>query len=858
MKKTATILVLALLLTTLASAAEINNLEIEDQIFEEGAEVEITANTTDAEDVAIDIQDPNNNVMEQTEMTLVDADNSFEIWEFNYTVEESTPGYWEATINATNSDHELATDSFFVAIDEPIIKSQSETPSVVAQNDTVTIDAEVTHSEEDIEQTAVDIYNETRDMDLVNTETNLFEYELDVEARQEDENPYTVTATDSTGDFDEVENSFHVFEDEDDLDVVVDIAPTCGSSLDFFLMPGDGQVVQNRTGTFVQILSNSGNIQSDIEVEELDITFEGDSEWQPGDDIGESIASNPPFYDGEFFPEVRMGESVTYFELFNANHDLGNYTARSSISTECLTEGPQQQEENITQLQNEGYTCENTEQEEFDCFNETVYDTNLRTVETTTENLTTQTSEDITEQVTEKRENTTSFTSSMTLNATDYDAYTFNASNTLNYDYACIIPEGENNIDEDRDCAYEGTRINEYMIEVQEVVDDTGQEASFGFQEENEDMLNTTLTCDGPLAEHMATCNYTLEFFETFNPTGNFEIVETIGEEEGDEGDEPEPGDDPDDPGETEVPDPEPEPVPDPVPEPEPEPEISVRLDALNDTVETRQTQFAEATFEIENVGNVNLTNVSITPEQMLDDWTIEQATVNSLNVGETTTRDVFIEPGMATEPGSYVVPTRAMHEDGRELALDYFEMEVLPADLITELSIEETAQTIQVPVEEETEIPILIENTGEENLTNIDARLQNVEDCGTTTSTTVEQLEEDEQGDITLTVQAGENTESCETTMIVSSEEGAFAFSDLELTVIPEEALIPEEQRVPLIAILWTLALVLYAFATRKYELDSLRVKLPYILLIAGEVIIILYIAINFYNLPGEHLLPF
>lgn len=836
--------------TTTVLAADINSIEIEDQVYQVEDEVTITADVNNGENVTLTVIDPVGN-QEENEMEEVEEN----LYEFDYTIGEDEPAEWTASINATNEETDIQAEEFFVATDEPTIKDQDESPSVLGINDTTTIEANVTHSEEDIQNTELEIYNETIEMEETGSERNIQMFETEIEAREEGINPYTVTTFDSDGNEDQMENSFNVFTDDDDVDIAVEIAPTCGSSLDLFLMPGDGEVVQNRTGTFVQIISNSGNIDSNIEVDFLDLTFEGDSPWSPGEERGESIASNPPYYDGEVFDEIRMSESVTYFELFNANYDLGNYTARSSITTDCATEGPQEQEENVTELE-EDFECSGTESSEFTCFNETVYDVQTITEEVTTVNTTETADDEISEQIDEKAENTDVFTGSMNLNATDYDVYTINGTNTMNYDYACATDEsGE--INEDNDCAYEGSNIHNGDIEIQEIGEE-GAEATFGSLEQNENMLNTTLECEEDENE-TAICDTTLEFFENFEPFGNFEIVDSIGEEEGDEGDEPEEGDDPDEPGETEVPEPEPEPVPEPEPDPEPEPELSVNLEALNESVETRQEQFAEVTFEVENVGNTNLTDVSIEPEQMLDDWEIEEANINSLDVGESTTREVFVQPGLDTEPGDYVVPTRAYEgEEDRELAVEYFNMEVLPADLITQLTIEETAQNIQIAVEESEDVQILLENTGEENLTNVDATLQNVEDCGITESTEVERMEEDEQDDITLTIDAGDTPETCDTTMVVSSDEGAYAFSDLEVTVVPEEALIPEEQRVPLIAILWTAALVMYAVATRKYDLDSLMVKLPYLVLIMGEIVIIMYIGITFYELPGEHLLPF
>jgi hypothetical protein len=59
-------------------------------------------------------------------------------------------------------------------------------------------------------------------------------------------------------------------------------------------------------------------------------------------------------------------------------------------------------------------------------------------------------------------------------------------------------------------------------------------------------------------------------------------------------------------------------------------------------------------------------------------------------------------------------------------------------------------------------------------------------------------------------------------------------------------------------LAFAWTAILVLYAILTRRYELDSMLVKLPFLMLILGESVIVLYLAANYYGLIPQGLLPF
>jgi hypothetical protein len=241
---------------------------------------------------------------------------------------------------------------------------------------------------------------------------------------------------------------------------------------------------------------------------------------------------------------------------------------------------------------------------------------------------------------------------------------------------------------------------------------------------------------------------------------------------------------------------------------------------------------------------------------EIRSDWEREQATISNLSVNETTTREVFVQPTKSTEPGEYVVPVRAS-SNGNALDLDYFTLKVKKANFLPKVDIVEAPQTASIEAGSETNLPLLIENPGRRNISDITARIQNIEDCGEAGSGNIDKLETNETGSLQLELEASETSAECETTVIVSSGEGAYSFADLKIETTPREGLIPEEQRVPFIAIIWTFMLLLYAYFTREYSLESWTVKIPFILLLLGETIIIIYVLANQGVIQSE-LLPF
>lgn len=821
------------------------------EVFQAGEEITFRAEVEDSTNANLTVTDPEGTrVLDSEPMNLV-SNNTAQVYQYNYSVDSnSTGGNWRASVNITGQGSaEISSEGFHIATDAPHFLDIAANPFYVLEGNNVTITANITDSGEDLDSVNTTFLNSSTvvQMDQIAKEGSIHTYEASRIPEQQGSLFYQVEAEDSTRNTNSALSQFVSYGSGGSSNVSVTVAPSCQSSLDYFLLPGNGEIVQNKTGVFVEILSNSGNVESNITVEYLNVTYEGDEAWGTGEPIGPVIRS----YSGEIFPYIRLGEAVTYFKLFKASEPLGNYTARSEVASRCLAEGPQNetvQKDNI----NSSYKCGNLSSPEFQCFNTSVVDYTLSTAEVDSVNFTDTTSKTVDDQVT----GSTAYKNNFTLNATDYDAYVFNTTSTSEYDYSCVSTDSA--IDsESEECAYEGNTIDRYLIKPTDISFD-GRNATYSLQEKNENLLNTSLDCQSIDSEE-GRCDYSFRFLEFLDFFGNFEIVKGIGDQSGGvnesgnettnqtiEGDEANPG-------QTPVPEPEPE------PQPQPDPVVRLDIESAKEEYTTNRGQYVAANFTVTNLGNVPVSDISLVPEieRFTSNWSTRNAEIANLGVGQNVSRQIFVRPATDTSPGNYVVPVSG-ESGGEQLDLDYFTLEVREGLFLAEITIQESPRSLDVPVNSSNEIPLLIENTGRAPVTNVSGRIQNIGDCGEVSSPEIDRLQVNETDSLVLDLETAPRTASCNTTVVVSSEEGAFSFADLGVTVTPEPGLIPPGQRVPLIVLLWTGLLAAYGFATRKYELDTLLVKGPYVALIVGEVLLLLYMVVTYYSLPVASVLPF
>ncbi|MFB6100191.1 MAG: hypothetical protein ABEK16_02860 [Candidatus Nanohalobium sp.] len=300
-------------------------------------------------------------------------------------------------------------------------------------------------------------------------------------------------------------------------------------------------------------------------------------------------------------------------------------------------------------------------------------------------------------------------------------------------------------------------------------------------------------------------------------------------------------------------------PVPQPQPQPQPDPVVRVDLRALNNTYKAPKESYKRVKMEIENIGDTATGQLDIIPQVPNDNWDVRNASVANLSINTTKTRNVFIRPGPEVEKGLYQIPTVVRNQEGEMIDLDYFDVRVTgPKDEKTQLTITESPLQVSVTQNSSQKIPILLSNSGTTDLENITARLQNAEECGITESPEIQRLGANETSSVTISLNSSTVKRNCEATLIVSSSQGAYAFSDIKIDVNEPEGIIPERFRFPLIGSLWTIMLLAYALLSRRYGLDSVTVKAPFVVLVVGEVGIAIYLATKYYGLLPDGVLPF
>jgi hypothetical protein len=174
-------------------------------------------------------------------------------------------------------------------------------------------------------------------------------------------------------------------------------------------------------------------------------------------------------------------------------------------------------------------------------------------------------------------------------------------------------------------------------------------------------------------------------------------------------------------------------------------------------------------------------------------------------------------------------------------------------------IAIQESPQRVSIAPNRSQSIPLLLENIGTDDLENVTAEIQGGEDIDITTSDVISSLSVNSTGSITLNVTSPDSfTGKQNVTVVVSTSEGARSFTTIQLESEPtEEGFVPKEFRVPVVATGWTVVLLLYAVLTKRYNLNSTYIKVPFLLLILGEVTLMLFVASKYYGFTSP-LLPF
>jgi len=299
-----------------------------------------------------------------------------------------------------------------------------------------------------------------------------------------------------------------------------------------------------------------------------------------------------------------------------------------------------------------------------------------------------------------------------------------------------------------------------------------------------------------------------------------------------------------------------------PEPQPEPTPLLAVNMQPLNETYRTARGQFADIGMEITSDANETLRDLEIRArlDQLEGNWTARSATIANISPSGSVNRSVFVQPGEDVEPGYYAFPVVTRASDGRPIAAEYVDMYVRQEVFASQMEIAEAPSQVTVRQNGTTTIPVLIRNTGRSRLENVSAELQNVDGLDSVQATSIERMEINGTAGLRLRFNSSQRGAIGESnaTLVVASSDGAYSFANIRFQdEQPDDGVVPEKFRVPIVATAWTILLVLYALLTKFYDLDSALVRLPFIALILGEVTLLLYVGAEYYGLSSA-LLPF
>ena len=543
------------------------------------------------------------------------------------------------------------------------------------------------------------------------------------------------------------------------INITVQVVPTCMATIARFI-PFDTQkkYYQNQSLPVLVYFENTGNII--LTYKHFYLSIENST-----DDIIWSV-------DGEGYPKgnISVGDIGFYWNYWDTDmNPLGNYTAIAVVEYASFLTSQQVQisfsvlESTTNCTQNGTYwICISYRESCGDYITSETYKINTTQISSTT--------------LSNQKNGTSGKEGIGEINNTQYRAFSFILDNCDDYCYACLSNDLDSstvNLSEE-DCAYEGNEIPNYNFSV-ETIEPNGTYVEYGVRQERCKSIKITYNCTLLADNKTANCTQTVECSGYDERREPFEIINFTGQ--------------------TPLPTPEPEPTPEPSPTPKPEPEptptpeperaeIAVEIEPWNRTIEGYQGEWIPSVFNITNIGNVNVTNVSlkvIVPE----DWEAQGALVSFLAVNQTVNRTIFVKPPYDAF-GQYVIPVKAI-KDNVTLDIDYFWLNVLEAINRTKLEIIEIPREIGVYVDSITSFPIFIKNTGKVPLHDIKLRIENGEQCIESYNyTKIDTLNVSVTDSIVVTLKTKKTPAICNTTVIIWSKENAYAFSLLTLFTTP------------------------------------------------------------------------
>ena len=671
----------------------------------------------------------------------------------------------------------------------PSIEKTWSDPFFVAIGNNVSLYAEVFDADDDLDKVLVNVTspsNQTEVLEMENISSNIFRANYTV--NESGAYVYLVFANDTAGNFNLSEENYFfggILLTEEVI-IRVEVLGVCSGIIADFGFPS--LVYQNETVIFVIVFENNGNIPLTNRTFFMDIynqTGHNIAHWEsPG-----YVKGILDVWDIDFY----------WNEWDTKNVPIGNYTAVAAVDYRTLLGSGNETFSDFSEL-NETAECEP--------INQTDNTTTCRTlrnisctylpvgspIQVNTPNVSSLT-------VSRMKNGTTGYEGSFQIDTNPYFSINFWMENCEEYCYSCITPDRI--INQSEECNYEKYVIPSVKYYVYDV-DSSGKSVVY---------KQTNLTCSYMetiwdcviFANNSAFCNKTISCYGRAQVEKEFQVVNATGPQ-------PPP---PPPPQPTPTPTPTPSPTPAPSPGAGPQPgqtQIAVEIEPLERYLKVYQGDWLPSVFNVTNLGNVNVTDIELIPI-LPEGWEGKSALVSFLDVGQTVNRTIFVRPPY-TALGEYVIPVKAVRGNVT-LDIDYFWVTVLEAINRTRLELLEVPRAILMYTSSNLTLPVLLKNVGKVPLTNISLRFENAERCLEKYSwDPLHFLGVNETSALNIYLRSKKKPATCNSTLIVWSEGGAYAFADISITVVPP-ILLPPFPKIPLIALI----LILIEFILLKFR---------------------------------------
>jgi uncharacterized membrane protein len=247
------------------------------------------------------------------------------------------------------------------------------------------------------------------------------------------------------------------------------------------------------------------------------------------------------------------------------------------------------------------------------------------------------------------------------------------------------------------------------------------------------------------------------------------------------------------------------------------------------------------AVFNVTNIGNYPVDNITLLPI-VPDGWEYHTAFVTYLNVNETVNRTIFVKAPYDADLTTYVIPVKAIRGNAT-LDIDYYWLELKIMLNRTLLELVEVLRIININPNSEITVPALIRNVGEIKLTNIFARLENSELClESFTFDPIDVLDPNETQTLSMHLKSKGVPTECKATLIVGTEEGAYAFEDVDIIVLSPPPLLPAPPDLLLLILLLIIIDGILIAIKRARERRGRDVRmLGYIIYLLSAIVVIL-----------------